>query len=59
MPADAESAAVFHASAPDLDEAVSRVAEVTGVRPTISLIGPVTGSHLGLGALGVAAVARP
>ena len=59
LPRSAAAAAVFHAGAPDVDEARRRVAETTGVEPTTGLIGPVTGTHLGPGALGVAVVARP
>jgi DegV family protein with EDD domain len=55
----AEAAAVFHARAPDADDVIRRVAEATSVEPISGLIGPVTGSHLGPGALGVAVMARP
>ncbi|MGH2684209.1 MAG: DegV family protein [Actinomycetota bacterium] len=55
----AEAAAVFHARAPDADEVARRVREATSVEPLVGPIGPVTGSHLGPGALGIAVIARP
>ncbi len=55
----AEAAAVFHARAPDADEAVRLVRAATSVEPLVGPIGPVTGSHLGPGALGIALMAPP
>lgn len=50
----AESAAVFHAGATDAEDVAARVREATGVQPTVGMIGAVTGTHLGPGAIGVA-----
>ena len=58
-PRPAESAAVLHSGAPEADEMARRVEETCGVRPLVSLIGAVTGSHLGPGALGVAVLRPP
>jgi fatty acid-binding protein DegV len=55
----AEAAAVFHAQAPDADEVCRRVRDATSVEPIVGAIGPVTGSHLGPGALGIAVMAPP
>ena len=55
----AEAAAVFHARAPDVDDVVRLVRDATRVEPLVGLIGPVTGAHLGPGALGIAVMAPP
>ena len=55
----AEAAAVFHAQAPDAHEVAGRVRQATSVDPIVGPIGPVTGSHLGPGALGIAVMAPP
>lgn len=54
----AVAAAVAHGDAPDADAVAARVEEACGVRPSVSLMGAVTGAHLGPGAVGVA-VLRP
>jgi DegV family protein with EDD domain len=54
----AEAAAVFHAGAPEARAVAGRVAEACGVEPLVGLIGPVTGTHLGPRAVGLAAL-RP
>lgn len=54
----AETAAVFHARAPEAEAVAARVVEACGVRPLVGLIGAVTGTHLGPGAVGLAAL-RP
>lgn len=59
VPAAVEAAAVFHARADDVDAVVGRVADATSTEPITALIGPVTGSHLGPGAIGVAVMGRP
>ncbi|HEX2030655.1 MAG TPA: DegV family protein [Actinomycetota bacterium] len=52
----AEAAAVFHAGAREAEDVADRLARATGVRPSIGVIGAVTGTHLGPGALGVAVI---
>ncbi len=54
----AESAAVFHARAPEVTPIAERLAEACGVDPEVGLIGAVTGAHLGPGAIGLAVVRR-
>lgn len=56
---EARSAAVMHAQAPEAAEVAERVASVCGVRPIVAEIGPVTGTHFGPGALGVAVIRPP
>jgi DegV family protein with EDD domain len=55
----AEAAAVFHALAPDVPEATARLREACGVDPVVAVIGAVTGTHLGPGALGLVVLGRP
>ena len=50
----ARAAGVLHAGAPESTAVAEEVAERCGVAPLVSLVGAVTGTHLGPGALGVA-----
>ncbi|HYU56962.1 MAG TPA: DegV family protein [Actinomycetota bacterium] len=54
----AEAAGVLHSRAPEVEDVARAVREACGVEPIVSLIGAVTGSHLGPGAIGVV-VLRP
>lgn len=54
----AEAAGVLHAGVPEAADLAAAVEARCGVVPLVSLIGAVTGSHLGPGAFGVA-VLRP
>ncbi|HEX9823124.1 MAG TPA: DegV family protein [Actinomycetota bacterium] len=54
----AEAAGVLHGGASEASEVAARVREACGVEPIVTLIGAVTGTHLGPAALGVA-VLRP
>jgi DegV family protein with EDD domain len=56
---EALSAAVLHAQAGEAQAVAEGVAEACGVRPIVAEIGPVTGTHLGPGALGVAVIRPP
>lgn len=55
----ARSAAVLHAHAEEAGAVAERVSAACGVRPLVAEIGPVTGTHLGPGALGVAVIRPP
>lgn len=50
----AEAAGVIHAGAPEAAEVARSVAKACGAEPIVSLVGAVTGTHLGPRALGVA-----
>jgi DegV family protein with EDD domain len=50
--------AVFHSGAPEADDVAARLAAITGVEPLVVPVGPVTGTHLGPRALGLAAIGR-
>lgn len=52
----ASAAAVFHSGAPEAQDVAERVGAATGATPTLGLIGAVTGTHLGPGAIGVAVI---
>jgi DegV family protein with EDD domain len=54
----AEAAAVFHSGTPEADDVAARLAGITGVEPLVGPVGPVTGTHLGPRALGLAAIGR-
>jgi DegV family protein with EDD domain len=59
LPGEADAAALFHSGAAEAEVVAGRVEETCGIRPLMALIGPVTGSHLGPGALGVAVLRPP
>lgn len=50
---------VLHSGAPESEDLAERVEEATGSRPLLSLVGAVTGTHLGPRALGVAVLRPP
>jgi DegV family protein with EDD domain len=52
----AEAAAVFHSGAAESPEVAERLTRACGVDALVGPIGAVTGTHLGPGAIGVAAV---
>lgn len=54
----ADASAVFHADAPEHSVVEEALERETGAPPLVALVGAVTGTHLGPGALGVA-VLRP
>jgi fatty acid-binding protein DegV len=54
----AEAAAVFHTGAPEAGVVAVRLGRFAGVEPSIGWAGPVTGTHLGPRALGLATVGR-
>ena len=48
-----DNVAVLHAACPDADAFVARIREVSGHDPLVGNIGPVVGSHAGIGTIGV------
>lgn len=57
--ADATVTGVLHARAPEAEAVARRLGAATGTTPIVSLVGSVTGSHLGPGCLGVALLRPP
>ena len=56
---EAVATGVLHARAPEAQQVAERLAAATGTAPIVSLIGSVTGSHLGPGCLGIALLRPP